>query len=345
MFWTLSVWAVAEFTRSRNANWWLLAGAFAGLGLLSKYTVVFLGAGLLFYLVTSRERLGWLKLWQVWVGGVLALALFAPVIWINSQRNWNSFRFQLGRSNFADHIVQPGEFLRFLIEESIQLLPPLFIFMVTGAVLFFARRAKPLALPILTSAPMVAYFLVDALFGRVNPNWTAPLFPQLALIGAYAAITLRPRNAWRWPLDVLYVIQLPLGIALMLFAYYAIDTRSLPGYGPVRAFNFVYGWPDLQRKVSALAKANGAQWVDTRDYALNGALGYYGRMTHDPLPVWQTSQSYRYDYLPSMDDTTRKAPHLLVTVGGSTEGGVPLGTVTRDNQGETMETYHVYLMP
>jgi 4-amino-4-deoxy-L-arabinose transferase-like glycosyltransferase len=48
MFWVLTLWAVAEFTRARNANWWLLAGLFAGLGLLSNYTVVFLGAGLLF---------------------------------------------------------------------------------------------------------------------------------------------------------------------------------------------------------------------------------------------------------------------------------------------------------
>ena len=48
MFWVLAIWAVAEFIRSRNANWWLLAGLCAGLGLLSKYTVVFLGAGLLF---------------------------------------------------------------------------------------------------------------------------------------------------------------------------------------------------------------------------------------------------------------------------------------------------------
>lgn len=347
MFWTLSIWAVAEFTRSRNANWWLLAGAFAGLGLLSKYTVVFLGAGLLFYLLTSRQRLAWLKLWQVWVGGVLALALFAPVVWINSQRDWNSFRFQLGRSNFADHVVQPGEFIRFLIEEAIQLLPPLFIFMVIGAVLFFARRARPLALPVLTSAPMVAYFLADAVFGRVNPNWTAPLFPQLALIGAFAAITIRPRNGWHWPLDILYVIQVPLGIALMLFAYVSIDTRSIPGLGPVPAFNFVYGWDDLQRKVSAVARDNGALWVDTTDYALNGELGYYGRMAHDPLPVFNTEQPYRYAYLPPMDAALKAAPHLIVSADGQRipAAARQVANVTRAYRGEDLQSYRVYLLP
>ncbi len=347
MFWVLTLWAVAEFAQSRNANWWLLAGAFAGFGLLSKYTVVFLGAGLLFYLLTSRERRGWLKLWQVWAGGALALLMFAPVVWINSQRDWNSFRFQLGRSNMSgEHALGLGEFTRFLVEESIQLLPPLFIFMVLGAVLFFARRARPLALPVLTAAPMAAYFLVDALFGRVNPNWTAPLFPQLALIGAWAAITLRPRNAWHWPLDVLYVLQVPLGLALMLFAYVAVDTRSIP-FGPrVAALDFVYGWDDLEQKVSALARDNGASWIDTTDYSLNGWLGYYARIAGDPLPVFQTNQPFRYQYLPPMDPALRAAPHLLVGPSGSKgpAGATPLGKVTRDYAGEPLARYQVYLV-
>jgi len=346
MCWALCVWAVAEFTRSRNANWWLVAGAFAGLGLLSKYTVVFLGAGLLFYLITSRERLGWLKLWQVWVGGILALGLFAPVIWINSQRNWNSFRFQLGRSNIHDHALQLGEFVRFLIEESIQLLPPLFIFMVIATVLFFARRARPLALPLLTSAPMLAFFLFDALFGRVNPNWTAPLFPQLAILGTWAAITIRPRNGWRWPLDVLYVLQVPLGVAIMLFAYIAIDTRGVPFVGHVRAFDFVYGWPDLQRKVAALAREQGVTWVDTTDYGLNGLLGYYGKMANDPLPVFNTEQGYRYAYMPPMDPAMKAAPHLLIDVGGSRvpHDAQRLTTITRDYGGKALQSYRVYLV-
>ena len=50
----LTIWAIAEFTRSRNANWWLLAGLFAGFALLSKYTAVFLGAGRFFAAVFFR---------------------------------------------------------------------------------------------------------------------------------------------------------------------------------------------------------------------------------------------------------------------------------------------------
>ena len=56
MFWTLAIWCVAEFVVRRDPSWWLAAGLFAGLGLLSKYTTVFLGLGLVLYLLGHRER-------------------------------------------------------------------------------------------------------------------------------------------------------------------------------------------------------------------------------------------------------------------------------------------------
>jgi hypothetical protein len=278
----------------------------------------------------------------------VALLLFTPVVWINSQRDWNSFRYQLGRSNLSDHALQLGEFSRFIVEISIQLLPTLFVFTLIGIVAFFARRAKGLALPVLTSLPMAAYFLADALFGRVNPNWVAPLFPVLAFIGAWAAVTIRPRSRWlRAPLDVLYVLHVPLGLTLMLLAYTSIDTRSIPFMGKVQAFDFVYGWDDLWSKVSATAKANGARWVDTSSYSLNGWLGYYAAIAHDPLPVYETAEPFRYEYLPLMSAELKAAPHLWVNPGsgGSSSGNMTyLGTITRDYAGEPLASYQVFLV-
>ncbi len=312
---------------------------------------MFLGAGLLLYLVGSRERLAWLKLWQVWAGGALALLLFAPVVWIDAARNFRSFRFQLGRSSLSEHHFSAYEFTRFLVEESIQLLPTLFVFLLIGIVLFFARRAKPLALPLLTAAPMVAYFLAHALFGRVNPNWTAPLFPQLALIGAWAAINVRPSSRWlHWPLDLLKYLHVPLGLLVILTAFAAIEYRALPFVGPLPAFNYVYGWPGLQAKVSRLAAESGAQWVDAEDYSLNGWLGYYGRMANDPLPVFQSNAAFRYRYMPPLGEDLKRAPHLLFRYAYNDrqpkiDGARSLGLVTRDDEnGRKIASYAVYLV-
>jgi 4-amino-4-deoxy-L-arabinose transferase-like glycosyltransferase len=344
LFWVLTLWAIAEFTRSRNANWWLAAGLFAGLALQWKYTAVCLCEGIELYLVTSRERMGWLKLWQVWVGGVLALAMFAPVVWIDWARNWRSFRFQLGRSTLSEHVLQPDELMRFFIEMGAQFLPTLFVFVLIGAVLFFARRAKALALPVLTSTPILAYFIVHGLFGRVNPNWIAPVYAVLTLAGAWAAINVRPTSAWlRWPLYALKLLHVPLGIALVVAALAVIELRAVP------LTNFFYGWDNFQAKISRLAADSGAQWVDTQDYSMNGWLSYYGKMADDPLPVYDPGNNYRYGFMPPMSRAMRAAPHLLVRYARGNrlpeiEGATPLGIVTRDDDaGTPLQNFAVYL--
>lgn len=350
LFWVLSVWAIAEFTRSRNANWWLAAGVFAGLGLLSKYTVVFLGAGVLLYLVTSRERLAWFRLWQVWVAGLLAVAMFLPVVYIDWTRGWQSFRFQLGRSPVAEHILHPDQLLRFCIEIGIQLLPTLFAFALLGLMLFLARRAKGLALPVLTSAPMLGYFIVHGLFGRVNPNWVSPIYPMLALLGAWAVVQVRPSTAWlRWPLDALRALHVPVGLALLLTVLAAIEFRSLPLVGPLPLAGYFYGWDNFQAKLSRLAAEQGAQWVDAEDYSLDGWLSYYGRMADDPLPIYDPANAYRYKFMPALSEDLKAAPHLLVryTTGKRLPplaGATPLGIVTRDDDsGMPLQNFAVYL--
>jgi 4-amino-4-deoxy-L-arabinose transferase-like glycosyltransferase len=344
LFWVLAIWAIAEFTSSRKASWWLAAGLFAGMALLSKYTAVFLGAGIVLYLVTSRERLGWLRLWQVWAGGILAAAMFAPVVWIDWTRDWQSFRFQLGRSTLGEHVLRPDELLRFFIEMGTQFLPTLYVFVIVGVVLFFARRAKPLALPLLTAAPMLAYFIVHGLFGRVNPNWIAPIYPVLTLAGAWAVVNVRPASAWlRWPLDALKWLHVPLGLALILTMLAVIEFRTLA------LTNYFYGWDNFQAKISQLAADNGAQWVDAQDYSMQGWLSYYGKMADDPLPVYDTRNRFRYKFMPPMSDELKAAPHLLVRYARGTrvpaiDGATPLGIVTRDDDaGTPLQKFAVYL--
>ena len=56
LFWGLAGWALAELHASRNANWWLAVGAFAGLGLVSKYSNLFVGASILLWLSLFRAN-------------------------------------------------------------------------------------------------------------------------------------------------------------------------------------------------------------------------------------------------------------------------------------------------
>ena len=97
LFWNLTVWAVAEFWRSQNPRWWLAVGVFAGCGLLSKYTNLFLGASILIWLTAVPGNAKSLRLPQFWLGGLIAAALFMPVVIWNYHHDWASFAMQFGR--------------------------------------------------------------------------------------------------------------------------------------------------------------------------------------------------------------------------------------------------------
>src|SRR3569832_2235913 len=93
----LVVWGLAELDRSRNANWWLAIGLFAGLGLLSKYTNLFLGGTILLWLLASPENRRWFRSPALWIGGIIAAAVASPVAIWNAEHGWASFTKQLGR--------------------------------------------------------------------------------------------------------------------------------------------------------------------------------------------------------------------------------------------------------
>src|SRR5262245_42519749 len=56
LFWGLAGWALAELYTSRNASWWLVVGLCAGLGLVSKYSNLFVGAGIVLWLGLVRAN-------------------------------------------------------------------------------------------------------------------------------------------------------------------------------------------------------------------------------------------------------------------------------------------------
>jgi 4-amino-4-deoxy-L-arabinose transferase-like glycosyltransferase len=78
----------------RNA-WWIAFGLFCGLGLLSKYTCVLLPVSVLLALATSPSGRLHLRQPGLWLGILLAVAVFSPVLWWNAHHDWASFRFQL----------------------------------------------------------------------------------------------------------------------------------------------------------------------------------------------------------------------------------------------------------
>jgi 4-amino-4-deoxy-L-arabinose transferase-like glycosyltransferase len=360
MFWTLALWCVAEFAVRRDPSWWLAAGLFAGLGLLSKYTAVFLGLGLLLYLLGHRERWAWFRLWQLWAGGVLALLVFVPNLIWNVQRGWASFGFQ-GR-RFDNYGIDlgglQGNFVDLLGGQFLAGAGLLFIFALIGIVMFFARveRAgrRNLALPVLTSLPMILYFLAYIFRFRVEANWLLPVWPMLALAGAWAAIHLRPKNQLAdLPLAIGRWAMAPLGLVLLAVIYTQALWQPFEAPQSLDRTRDMRGWREMFAELENFAVANGAMWIATaEDYGLTGELAAQARFAQSSLVVRPLDEPVRWEFLPPADPALAEAPALFVEhasqrdLAGRFFTSVELVGEARRMQGgeEELERFEVYLV-
>src|SRR5205085_5365047 len=80
------------------ARWWLAAGLFGGLALLSKFTAIMLLPAVVAFMLVPDWRRRWLKSPYPWAAALLAAVVFSPVLVWNDQHDWSSFRFQFVRA-------------------------------------------------------------------------------------------------------------------------------------------------------------------------------------------------------------------------------------------------------
>ncbi|QKV18821.1 glycosyltransferase family 39 protein [Oricola thermophila] len=317
MFWTLAIWAAAELHASRNAWWWLAFGLFAGLGLQSKYTVFFLGAGIVAWLLVYPQARRWFRAWQLYAGGVLALAVFWPVMGWNIEHDFASLGFQFGRSPDAAMSFARAmrHFPEFLASQAGLLWPGLFVFVVAGIVLFLRRReyrANPaLGLLVLTAAPALLYFFWHALNKRVEGNWPLPLYGQLSLIGAWVAVTWFPAGArmrafWLW----LRRWQAPLSLLLIGVLFIQVSLAPIPVPAGLSTDDMA-GWEEIADGMETLAEEAGTATVFADGYDLIGQLQAYARFGGHDLAVLPVAGLFRFTFMDLPDPDSIEGPVLL----------------------------------
>ncbi len=309
--WGLALWALAELRASGNSKWWLAVGVFAGLGLLSKYSVLFLGAGLVVWLLVTAEGRPWLKRWELWVGGLIAITLFVPVLEWNRTYEWASFLKQFGRGARSG-----GLDLRFLPEffgAFVALSTPLILaFGVWGVVRGLRQRHTGSLLLIATSAPFLIYLIWHGLFARVQPNWPAPLLPAFAILAASATLGIGELGGKaRAVLAVCARFAAPLGFVLSALLYLHAVMPFVTLEGRRDRTNQMRGWQSFAADVAAVAEANQARYVATTSYGTTASLAWALR-DNPGLPVVQINERVRYVHLQPPDPTLFEGNGLYV---------------------------------
>lgn len=291
---------LAKVMETGRGVWWLAAGAAVGAALLSKYSALFFGPAILIWLVSLPGLRRWLISPWPYLGGLVALALFSPVILWNANHHWVSFIKQMGRARVED--FRPT-FIAELIPTQIAFATPLI--WILGAMglyaLFTPRSGKPASRILIESMfwTIALYFTWHALHARVEANWFAPIYPAFAIAAAVAGQSMRWEARAQRVADFCLRWALPVGVVMFALLIVQANTGVLTGYrrdATVRSVGV--GWRELARDIETVRVRVGAACVLAPDYGTTGWLAFY-------LPkgtcVVQPTQRIRWVNMPEPD--------------------------------------------
>ena len=291
------VWALIRLNESGDARWWLAAGVFAGLALLSKFTVVMLIPAVAAFMLVPDWRRRWLCSPYPWLAALIAVVLFLPVLTWNAGHDWASFRFQFVRAT-ATHewsLRTVGDFIGLQFGLVGFILLPVVLSGLGLTAWRGYRRGDAVAI-LLSTAVIVpfAYFFWKSLTLRVGDTWPMFMWP-IGFAAAAINVAMLPREgrpAWMIKSTTSWAVAaIASGIVMvvLIFLYYVVSPWNF--IGKTDPIGGEAGYEQVVDRAQAELQKIGATWIATTDYRTYAMLRWYFR---DRVPVIQINERGRF---------------------------------------------------
>jgi 4-amino-4-deoxy-L-arabinose transferase-like glycosyltransferase len=230
LVWTALLLTVARLCRGRGPGEWLLLGLLLGIGLLTKFTIAFIGLGIAAALLLSPLREARLTPWP-WAGLAAALAIGSPSL-VGQLRLGFPVLAQMAdlRESQLERITA-GDFLLGQL-----LWGPAVLIAVAGAWSLLTRPAMRRFRPVGWSCA-IAFVLL--LVGKGKAYYAGPLYPTLFAAGAILLERAGARGQLLQAGSVallfgFFVLVLPLGVPILPPLEMAAYARALGMTAAVR---------------------------------------------------------------------------------------------------------------
>jgi len=281
VWWVLIAYLMIRLLKSDNPRWWLGIGAVIGLGLMTKYTLIFLVAGTVAGTLFTQARRYLISPW-LWGGVVLALLIFLPNLIWQVQHDFISLDF-LGSIHARDvSIGRTNDFLKeqLIFSANVVTIP---LWLAGLAFYFFAKAGK-------SYRPIGWMFVVPGVLFVVSQGrsyYFAAAYPMLVAAGAVVMekwVTTLPIG---WARLTRAVTFGALAIGGVIFAAIALPIAPIKSawWNTVTELNGEFkeeiGWPELVETVANIYAAMPAEdrsqtGIMTGNYGEAGAINLYG---------------------------------------------------------------------
>ncbi|MFF5384399.1 ArnT family glycosyltransferase [Pedobacter suwonensis] len=268
-FWSLSLIALYEAIFNQKKKYWLLAGVLMGLAFDSKYTAVFLPAGMILFLLLSDSNRKYLLTFWPWATCIIMVAVSSPVVIWNIENHFASFAFQGSQRmhEAAAFTLKPKFILGLLGHQLALLIPVLFISIIVSVVKLIRSYSSKWSEMSTNGVFLLCFFLpIFLTFLLLSPiywikiNWMMPAY----ITGTILAGSLINRKWINLQVIISFIVHLGLLVEVL---FYPVQIRSDDTW---------VGWKSLSEKTNAIKSEYKADFVFSADsYKTAGELNLY----------------------------------------------------------------------
>ena len=278
-FWALALWSIVEMQTSKSLRWSVMFGVSVGLGLLSKYAMLYFLLGLAIAYMPWRQGRTFLAGRQILTGLAVAIAVFSPnVIW-NISNGLATVRHTASNASWnSDRLFNFSHIFEFLGAQA-GIIGPIAAGIFVVGFLRFGRTATINAsdrLMLALSAPVIIVVTLQAFISRANANWAAPAFVTLCILVCAWAM----RAQWNRTLAASTAFNAALALFLCALA---VSPALVSAIGQENAVKRLRGWPEAGNTIITIASSAPFTAIMSDDREDMASLYYYTRARTIPL--------------------------------------------------------------
>jgi hypothetical protein len=304
LWWVLIAYFILRLLKSEDPRWWIAIGATIGLGLETKYSIVFYVVGILAGVALTQARRYFLSIW-FWGGVALALLIFLPnLLWL-IRHDFISYRF-LQHIHTRD--VGEGRADHFLRDQVLICINLFAAPLCLAGLVSLLRDARYRMIAWMYIVPVTIFF-----FAKGRGYYVAGAYPMLMAAGSVAGerwVNRLPAWGRRTAGGVFFTGLAAIG------AYICAVVIPLAPSGPLRDFALKHngdlreeiGWNDLVKTVAGIRDSLTPDQkvhlgITVGNYGEQGAIEMFGPAYHLPPPISTTNSAWLRGY-PTPQPTT-----------------------------------------
>ena len=250
LFWSLTFYAFVLAFKYNKTSFWVFAGFFGGLGLLSKYNMIVFPLSALLYLIYSKDNRKYLSNSNIYLAIVIALIVFLPNLAWNYQNDFISFTHLREISQVDRDLFHPDQLLKFVGDQFGVFGIISFAVLLYGFITVFKHRKDDrYVLLVMFSLVFLLIIFAQAFMSRAFANWAAPAYVTGSILVAY--ILAKYNKVWLFRLAIILNMTLAVVIYHYDFITQTFDIELSKSNDP---FKKIRGWDDFGKQVSVIKR-------------------------------------------------------------------------------------------